>query len=162
PGYEVLGEVGKGGMGVVYKARQLSLDRVVALKVMRASQAGDPQALERMRREAQATARLAHPNIVTIHDAGQQGDLVYFAVVLTEGSALPRLVERDGPLPAARACDYVRQAALGLQHAHERGMVHRDIKPSNLIVTPQGQVKVLDLGLARQPRQGGATQTQAG
>jgi hypothetical protein len=151
PGYEVLEEIGRGGMGVVYKARQQSLDRVVALKVLRARVAGDPQALERMRREARVTARLSHPHIVTIHDAGHHGELFFFAMEYVPGVDLHRLVERSGPLPVAEACDYVRQAALGLYHAHAHGLVHRVVKPSNLIVTPGGQVKVLDLGLARQP-----------
>ncbi len=170
PGYEVLEELGRGGMGVVYKARQVSLDRIVALKVMRVRPGDDPGSLERMDREAKVTARLAHPHIVTVFDAGRAGEWFYFAMEFVAGIDLHRLVEQSGPLPAAQACAYMRQAALGLEHAHEHGLVHRDIKPSNLIVTtPAGGaarslLKVLDLGLARQPDtvRPGAAVTQVG
>jgi hypothetical protein len=163
PGYELLEPVGRGGMGVVYRARQLSLDRVVALKVLHAAAAQDPAAVDRMRREARVMARLSHPHIVTVHDAGQAGEYFYFAMEFVDGIDLHRLVEHSGPLPGGLACELMRQAALGLQHAHEQGLVHRDIKPSNLIVTPAPppssqrqalvekgmRLKVLDLGLAR-------------
>ncbi|MFO0843101.1 MAG: serine/threonine-protein kinase [Gemmataceae bacterium] len=153
PGYEVLEPIGKGGMGVVYRARQVSLHRVVALKVFDPPPGADPSLLDRMRREAQVTARLSHPNIVTVHDAGLAGSSFYLAMEYVEGTDLHRLVEQQGPLPVATACEYARQAALGLQHAHEKGLVHRDIKPSNLIVAGAGDgagvLKVLDLGLAR-------------
>jgi WD40 repeat protein len=135
PGYEVLEEIGRGGMGIVYKARQVSLDRLVALKVLGSQLGRDPAALDRIRREAQVMARLSHPHIVAVHDAGQAGDLFYFAMEYVPGTDLHRLVEEVGPLPIWQACEYMRQAALGLQHAHEQGLVHRDIKPSNLIVS---------------------------
>lgn len=153
PGYEVLELIGKGGMGMVYKGRQVSLHRIVALKVFDPPPGSDPSMLDRMRREAQITARLSHPNIVTVYDAGLAGSSFYLAMEYVEGTDLHRLVEQQGPLPVATAHDYARQAALGLQHAHEKGLVHRDIKPSNLIVTRAddgpGVLKILDLGLAR-------------
>jgi serine/threonine protein kinase len=135
PGYEIFEEIGRGGMGVVYRARQLSLDRDVALKVLRVRPGRDAAALERTRREAHLTARLSHPNVVTVFDAGMSGEWFYIAMEYVAGIDLHRLVEQFGPLPPARATAYLRQAALGLQYAHEQGLVHRDIKPSNLIVT---------------------------
>ena len=158
PGYATLEVIGRGGMGVVYKARQVSLDRDVALKVLPVPPGIDPVALERMHREAQITAKLSHPNIVTVFDAGVIPGWFYLAMEYVAGIDLHHLVEKRGPLPVAWACDYVRQAALGLQHAQAVGLVHRDIKPSNLIVSPvpdspdggaPGVVKILDLGLAR-------------
>jgi serine/threonine protein kinase len=150
PGYEILGKLGEGGMGTVYEARHLELDRLVALKVVHRGLVAEHAQLARFRREARAAARLSHPNIVTLYDAGQAGGVPYLTMEYVEGVTLAQLVHRRGPLPVAEACDYVRQAALGLQHGHERGLVHRDIKPSNLIVMPaSGQLKVLDFGLAR-------------
>jgi WD40 repeat protein len=154
PGYEVLEEIGRGGMGVVYKARQISLGRIVALKILRVRPDDDPATLRRMRREAETLARMSHPHIVTVHDAGVTNDWFYFVMEYVPGIDLHRLVDREGPLPPAVARDYLWQAALGLQHAHEHGLVHRDIKPSNLIVTQQpgrSVLKILDLGLARAP-----------
>jgi WD40 repeat protein len=157
PGYALLEVIGQGGMGVVYKACQVSLDRDVALKVLPVPAGIDPVALERMHREAQITAKMSHPNIVTVFDAGTLPGWFYLAMEYVAGIDLHRLVEKRGPLPIAWACDYVRQTALGLQYAQAMGLVHRDIKPSNLIVSPvpgeagsaPGTVKILDLGLAR-------------
>ena len=147
PGHEILEEIGRGGMGVVYKARQVSLDRMVALKILKTkSLSGAPptnaqgQALLRMRREAQMMARLSHPHIVTVYDAGTAGNTFYLAMELVCGTDLHRLVEKSGPLSIPLACLFLYQAALGLQHAYEQGTVHRDIKPSNLIVTIPEQV----------------------
>jgi hypothetical protein len=167
PGYELLEEIGRGGMGVVYKARQLSLGRTVALKLLRLRPGDDSAGLKRIRREAETLARLSHPHIVTVFDAGIAGEWFYFAMEYVPGIDLHRLVERNGPLAVERARDYLRQAALGLQHAHEHGLVHRDIKPSNLIVTEQPgrpRLKILDLGLARAAERPGEVQpvTQVG
>jgi WD40 repeat protein/tRNA A-37 threonylcarbamoyl transferase component Bud32 len=164
-GYEVLGELGHGGMGIVYKARHVQRDRIVALKVFRKERLAHPEALRRFRREAQAAARLSHPNIVVVHEADQDGDTHFLAMEYVPGITLQNLVENNGPLPIALACDFVRQAALGLQHAVEQSLVHRDIKPANLMVVdqsgttpPSGQrvtlpprplVKILDMGVAR-------------
>jgi serine/threonine protein kinase len=171
PGYELLEVVGRGGMGIVYKARQLASGRLVALKVIRKDRLTHPEAVRRFRREAQAAARLSHPNIVLVHDSDQAGDVHYLAMEYVDGITLQVLVEQLGPLPVAQACDYVRQIAQGLQHACEQALVHRDIKPANLMVvcpTPpagearrggptlpgplafdKAQVKLLDMGVAR-------------
>jgi len=140
PGYALLEVIGRGGMGVVYKARQKSLERVVALKVI-PTQPAEPGGIERMRREAQVTARMSHPHIVTVYDAGQVGEYFYLAMEYVAGTDLHRLVDQKGPLPVPVACEYLRQAALGLQHAHEQGLVHRDIKPSNLIVRERSYMR---------------------
>ena len=153
--YVLLERLGEGGMGSVFKARNTRLGKIDAIKVIRKEKLADESAAIRFHREIQATARLSHPNIVSAHDAGQVGDSHFFAMEFVEGTDLSRLVKRNGPLPVATACEYIRQAACGLMHAHEKGLVHRDIKPSNLMVThPAGNptvglVKILDLGLAR-------------
>lgn len=152
--YVLLARLGKGGMGEVFRARQQRLDREVALKVIRSDEFKQPAAVKRFQLEGRAAAQLKHPNVVTIYDAHEAGDAFYISMEYVEGTDLSRLVKRDGPLPVATACEYARQTALGLQHAHENGLVHRDIKPSNLIVTPaaredRGTVKILDFGLAR-------------
>jgi WD40 repeat protein len=163
-GFEILEEVGRGGMGVVFKARQLDRDRIVALKIILKERLDHPDAVARFRREAQAAARLAHPNIVSVFESDQDGDLHYLAMEYVPGVTLQRLVEKNGPLPVAQACDFVRQTALGLQHAVEQSLVHRDIKPANIMaVVPPGKplparplIKVLDMGVARlyRPRLG--------
>jgi WD40 repeat protein len=136
-------------MGVVYQARQTVMDRPVVIKVINQSLIDNPDALERFRRETRAAARLAHPNIVTAYDAEQAGGLHMLVMEFVPGRSLAEVLHQKGPLPVAQACDYARQAALGLQHAFEHGMVHRDVKPQNLMLTPQGQVKILDFGLAK-------------
>src|SRR5262249_54581148 len=150
-------ELGRGGMGVVYKARRLDGGRVVALKVILKERLGSPEVVNRFRREALAAARLSHPNIVRVYESDQEGDTHFLAMEYVPGVTLQRLVEQSGPLPAARACDFVRQAALGLGHAAEQGLVHRDIKPANLMLAvppgaplpPRPLVKILDMGVAR-------------
>jgi serine/threonine protein kinase len=149
PRYIVLDLLGIGGMGAVYKARHRMMDRVVALKVMRKRFVANPKAVERFCREVRAAARLTHPNIVTAYDAEQAGDTHLLVMELIEGVSLDRVIAEHGPLTVDKAIDYIRQGALGLQHAYERGMVHRDIKPQNLMLTPDGQIKILDFGLAR-------------
>ncbi|HEY7310810.1 MAG TPA: protein kinase [Gemmataceae bacterium] len=148
PRYRVLEVIGAGGMGVVYKAVHRLMDRVVALKVLHRRFTEHSDFVERFRREVQAVARLSHPHIAVAHDAEQVGELHFFVMEHVSGMSLDRLVARRGPLPIAEACAYVRQAALGLQHAFEHGLVHRDVKPANLMRTPEGQIKVLDFGLA--------------
>jgi WD40 repeat protein/serine/threonine protein kinase len=136
--YVVLEMLGEGGMGQVLKVRHRGLDRIQVLKLIRPALLGSPQALARFQREARAAARLAHVNIVTVHDAGvlEGTGAPFLALEYIEGTDLHQTVVQAGPLSAARACEYVRQAALGLQHAHERGLIHRDIKPSNLLLAP--------------------------
>jgi hypothetical protein len=149
PRYRILELLGAGGMGAVYKAEHRRMERFVALKVMSPDLMDRPEMVERFHREVKAAALLTHPNIVTAYDADQAGDGHFLIMEFVEGISLAQKVQREGPLPVARACAYVRQAALGLQHAFERGMVHRDVKPHNLMLTPAEQVKILDFGLAR-------------
>jgi serine/threonine protein kinase len=174
--YVLLDMLGEGGMGKVYKARHQLMGRVVALKVIRQERLTNQEAVRRFQREIQAAAQLSHPNVVLAYDADQIGDIHFFAMEYVDGIDLGRLVKDKGPLPIREACDYIRQAAHGLQHAHERGLIHRDIKPTNLLLTMSreetvraalsgviatstasrsgsepipGVVKILDLGLAR-------------
>jgi hypothetical protein len=149
PRYHILRELGRGGMGVVYQARQTMMDRPVAIKVISKALLDNPGALERFHREVKAAAKLSHPNIVTAYDAERAGDLHMLVMEFVPGQSLAELLQKKGPLPVAQACHFVRQAALGLQHAADQGMVHRDIKPQNLMLTPKGQVKILDFGLAK-------------
>jgi hypothetical protein len=146
--YEVLGALGKGGMGAVYKARHVELGKVVALKVLPAERVCEAN-VARFRHEVRAMGKLEHPNIVAAYDAGEHRGVRYLVMALVDGVDLGELVERRGPLPIADACELARQAATGLQHAFERGLVHRDVKPQNLMLASDGTVKVLDLGLAR-------------
>ncbi len=149
PRYRVIRPLGRGGMGEVYLAVHRHLGRRVALKVIRPGLLGDAAAAARFRREMRAVARLHHPNIVAAHDAEDAGGLHFLVMEYVEGQSLFDTLQRHGPLGVAEACDCVRQAALGLQHAFEHGMTHRDVKPHNVMRTPAGQVKVLDFGLAR-------------
>ena len=149
PRYCVLELLGSGGMGTVYKARHRLMDRLVALKILKPQLVNRPAAMKRFCREMQAAARLVHPNIVHAYDAEQVGATHFLVLEYVPGVNLAELLREGGRLPVERACDYGRQAALGLQHAFENGMVHRDIKPHNLMLTPEGRVKILDFGLAR-------------
>lgn len=146
--YEIVELIGVGGMGNVYRARHRMMDRDVAIKVINRRMVGNPRAVERFHREVKSAARLAHANIVTAFDAEQAGDVHFLAMEYVNGTNLASVVESRGPLPVSEACDYICQAAAGLQHAHDDGMVHRDIKPHNLMLTPDGTVKILDFGLA--------------
>ena len=148
PRYQILSLIGKGGMGDVYKARHRKMERTVALKVINRGLVQKAEAVDRFHREVKAAAQLSHRNIVTSHDADQAGDFHFMVMEYVDGVDLSQTVKDRGALPVAEACDYIRQAAIGLQHAHERGMVHRDIKPHNLMVTADGIVKILDFGLA--------------
>lgn len=148
PRYEILGLIGKGGMGDVYKATHRKMERTVALKVINRGLVRKTEVVDRFHREVKAAAQLSHPNIVTAFDADQADDFHFMVMEYVDGVDLSQTVKDRGALPVAEACDYIRQAAIGLQHAHERGMVHRDIKPHNLMVTTDGTVKILDFGLA--------------
>ncbi len=150
--YKILDQLGQGGMGRVYQALHQTMNRVVALKVLTPSVTRTKRAQEFFLREVQAAAQLRHPNIITAYDAGQIDGRHYLAMEYIDGPNLEELVRMQGPLPVGLACELIRQAAAGLQHAYELGMLHRDIKPANLLVTAQQalpQVKILDFGLAR-------------
>ncbi|HUQ71100.1 MAG TPA: protein kinase, partial [Planctomycetaceae bacterium] len=148
PRYRIVEMIGQGGMGVVYRAEHRLMNRFVAIKLINAQLVQHPQAVERFRREVQAAAKLSHANIVTAHDAEQAGNAHFLVMEFVEGTDLASVVRQRGPMSVTTACDCIRQAAAGLQHAHERGMVHRDIKPHNLMISPDGQVRILDFGLA--------------
>src|SRR5262245_16845668 len=148
--YKVLEQLGSGGMGSVYLCEHILMRRRVAVKVLPATKADDPAALDRFYREARAVAALDHPNIVRAYDIDQAEKLHFLVMEYVDGSSLQEIIKRTGPMDVTRACHYIRQAALGLQHAHEAaGLVHRDIKPGNILVDRNGIVKVLDMGLAR-------------
>ena len=174
--YVIQERLGEGGTGQVYKALHQRMRRVVALKVIRRELLADAEVVARFYREIQVASQVAHPNVVHAYDAGPIGDRHFLAMEYVKGIDLARLIKKNGPVPVAQACDYIRQAALGLQHIHENGLVHRDVKPSNLLVmgddwqlagkeppatmrgtatqpalasTRWGIIKILDLGLAR-------------
>ena len=146
--YEIVAQLGQGGMGIVFRARDTKLERDVAVKVLPKNLAEDPDALGRFEREAKAVAALSHPNILAIHDFGRDEGTVYAAMELLEGETLRQRLQ-DGALPARKAVEIALEIASGLAAAHDKGIVHRDLKPENVFILGSGQVKVLDFGLAR-------------
>ncbi len=146
--FQIIEELGAGGMGAVYKARQVDLDRIVALKVLHGAAFASSSLVERFLREARAAARLDHPGIVRVFEVGEEAGIRFFAMELVEGENLLSRVRREAP-PLQERVRWVRDAALALSYAHEQGLVHRDIKPANLLVDARGVVKVADFGLAR-------------
>ncbi len=147
--FELVEYVGGGGMGRVFRAIDTRLGRTVALKVLPPEQALDPDALQRFHNEAQSAARLDHDNIARAHYVGEDRGLHYIAFEFVEGVNVRRLVEQNGPLPLADVISFTLQVADALAHADARAVVHRDIKPSNVLITPEGRVKLIDMGLAR-------------
>ena len=149
--YVVKEQIGQGGMGAVYLAEHETLRRLVALKVLTQPKkdASAKLTIERFQREARAAAALDHPNIVRMHDVGRHADLHYLAMEYVEGQTLEQILTSGGPITPSRAVEYIAQAAAGLQHAFEKGFIHRDIKPSNLMLSKDGTIKILDMGLAR-------------
>jgi len=147
--YRLIDLLGRGGMGSVFLAEHVTMNRRVALKIISRQVSRDPASRERFLAEARAIASLDHPNIVQAYSIDNEANRYFIVMEYIEGVDLQRLVEDEGPLDCERAIDYIRQAAEGLAHAHQRNMVHCDIKPSNLLVNMQGVVKILDLGLAR-------------
>ena len=147
--YVLLGKIGAGGMGMVFKARHVRMDRIVALKVLPRNMMKRPEAVDRFHQEVKAAAQLFHPNIVTAFDAGEDSGVHFLVMEYVDGQPLSRLIKEHGPFNVDRTVNYILQAATGLQSAHDRGMVHRDIKPSNLMVDVDGVVKLLDMGTAR-------------
>ena len=159
--YELLAEIGRGGMGEVYRARDPKLDRLVAIKVLPAQLAENPDFLARFQREAKAIAALNHPNLVGIYDLGQDGPHRFAVMELLEGETLGACLAR-GPLPLRKAVELAIQMAQGMAAAHEKGIIHRDLKPDNLWITREGRLKILDFGLAKQTRSRGQdTDTEA-
>jgi serine/threonine protein kinase len=145
--YELVGELGRGAMGVVYKARDPLIGRLVALKTVMPGLLSDADLLKRFYREAQSAGRLQHPNIVIIHDLGEENGLPYIAMELVEGDSLQQIIARRLPLPLATKLTIMVQICRGLGYAHQNGVVHRDIKPANILVKPDGTVKVVDFGI---------------
>jgi serine/threonine-protein kinase len=150
PGYELLQKLGQGAMGTVYKARQLSMNRLVAVKVLPPRVASDPEYLERLTREAHLAAKLSHNNIVQAIDVGSAGKIHYFIMEYVEGRTMRQDIEAGKVFPEREAVEIVLQIAQALSHAHRRGLIHRDIKPANVLLTPEGIAKLADLGMARE------------
>ena len=149
PGYELVKRIGQGGMGEVFQARQLNLDRTVAIKVLHAGRATDKRSVKRFLREARATAKLNHPNIVRGLEVGQVDGFHFFVMEFIEGQTLQALLKEHGPLDEYEALEYLLASSRALAHAHKHGIVHRDIKPPNIMVDKNGQVKITDLGIMR-------------
>jgi serine/threonine protein kinase len=150
--YRVIERLGAGGAGTVYLAEHELMQRRVAVKVLPTELLEDPSIVARFRQEAQAAAVLDHPNVVHVYDLRQEGKLHYIVMEYVDGPNLQQILARKKALEVSVACEYIRQAALGLQHTHDAGMVHRDVKPANILVDSTATVKVLDLGLARVER----------
>ncbi len=146
--YVILDQLGHGGMARVYMARHLRMDRVVALKILPRNATKSPWAIKCFQREARAAAKLSHPNIVMAHDADEANGTHFLVMEFIDGQDLGSLVTQNGPLTVADAVNYLMQAAHGLEYAHGKGIIHRDIKPSNLLLDKQGNIKILDMGLA--------------
>ena len=147
--YVVQAMIGKGGMGMVFKAYHRRMDRTVALKVLPVTATNSPAKLKRFHREVKAAAKLSHQNIVMAHDAGEAGGVHYLVMEYVDGQDLHAIVKKNGPLAVAQVVDCIRQAGRGLEYAHGKEIIHRDIKPSNLLLDNDGTVKILDMGLAR-------------
>lgn len=159
--FEVLSTLGAGGMGSVYRARDLSLDRIVALKVL-PSEMTKPDLLERFKREARAQARLSHPNVVPIYFIGEDRGCHFFAMELVEGDSLDEIVSSREEFSWVDALEYMSQIVRGLRQAHERGLIHRDLKPANLLRSADGTIKIADFGLAKPIEEGAGELTKEG
>ena len=157
PGYEILAELGRGGMGVVYKAHQISLRRVVALKMILSGGHASGADLNRFRTEAESIARLQHPNIVQIHEIGEHAGLPYFSLEFCDGGSLEKKLAGT-PLPPNGAAALVEKLARAMQAAHDKGVIHRDLKPANILLSENGTPKITDFGLAKKLDEAGRTQ----
>ena len=147
--YRLVAQQGSGGMAVIYKAIDLSLGRTVAVKILRPSLTDDPAFLARFRNEARSVANLAHPNIVTVHDVGNDGPTHYIVMEFIEGQDLKRMIRQEGALGVERALNLAVQICGGIGFAHRAGLVHADVKPQNILVTRDDLVKVTDFGIAQ-------------
>ena len=161
PALEILEPLGRGGMGVVYKARQKSLDRIVALKILAPGEGDRAAFADRFGREARTMARLDHPNIVRVFDFGDTDGLCYLVMEYVEGVNLREAMNREALAPR-EALAIVPQVCDALQYAHDRGVVHRDVKPENILLSPDGRVKIADFGLAKLLGKGGEDRTLTG
>lgn len=158
PGYHILHKLGQGGMGTVYKARQVSMDRIVALKILPKKLAKEDEFKQRFFREARAAGALSHGNIVSAIDASEAGGYCYLAMEFVDGECLADRLEREGALDEKEALDIVLHIAEGLSHAWEAGIIHRDVKPENVLISSEGVAKLCDLGIAKAPADAGLTQ----
>ncbi|MEN6349006.1 MAG: protein kinase [Syntrophomonas sp.] len=147
--YELLEKIGEGGMASLYKARCRTLDRIVAVKILKPEFLNDRSFVEKFNTEALAAGQLSHPNIVNIYDVGQQDDIYYIVMEYVEGKTLKEIIDEEAPLPVEKAVDIAIMICDGIQHAHSKGIIHRDIKPHNILVTREGMVKVADFGIAQ-------------
>jgi len=161
-GCQVIARIGRGGMGTVYQARQISLDRPVALKVLSEKYTRDQAFIDMFIREARAAGLLSHPHIVQVYDVGREGEVHYFTMELMDGGSAEKRIDENGSLPLHESLDIARQAALGLDYAETQGIVHRDIKPGNLMMTRGGIVKIGDLGIARKADSSGVVSQKEG
>ena len=158
--YEILERIGTGGMAVVYKAKCHRLNRLVAIKILKSDLAQNEEFRRRFNAESQAVAQLSHPNIVSVYDVSRGGDTEYIVMELIDGITLKQYMEKRGQLNWRESLHFITQIMRGLSHAHSRGIIHRDIKPDNLMVSKEGQFKLGDFGIAREPISG--TMTVAG
>lgn len=157
--YEILEQLGGGGMAIIYKGRDTFLNRLVTIKILRPEFTCDEEFVKRFRREAQAIASLSHPNIVSIYDVGREDEIHYLVMEYVEGDNLKNLIRAEGTLPPERAVEIARQVSEALQHAHENNIVHRDVKPQNILITKGGRAKLTDFGIAREASAATLTQT---
>jgi len=162
PGYQILSKIGQGAMAVVFKAKQLSLDRIVAIKVLPKRLSENPEFVDRFYREGRAAAKLNHANIVGAYDVGESGGYHYFVMEYIDGQTVYDLLSNGRRLEEQRALKYAAQCAHALKHAHAQGLIHRDVKPKNIMITKQGEVKLADMGLAREVSDYEAAAAEAG
>ena len=162
PGYQLLEKLGEGAMARVFKARQISLDRIVAIKVLPQRYMSDAQFIDRFYAEGRAAAKLNHPNIVQAFDVGQAGDFHYFVMEYVEGDTVYDRLQQSGRYEETEALKIITQIAEALNHAHEKGFIHRDVKPKNIMITTEGVAKLADMGLARQATDTEAAEAESG
>jgi len=163
--FEVVRKLGEGGYGAVYEAKDVALERRIALKVMLPSRAASKEYVGKFFREARTAAQLVHPNVVAVHNVGldRENNIYFLAMEYVEGRTLHDVLQERGPLPVEEAIDYMIQSCRGLAAAHERNIIHRDIKPGNLMIKPGGTIKIADFGLAKvYEGEGGAASTVIG
>jgi len=160
-GYELLDELGRGGMGVVYRARDPRLGREVAIKLLPAARCSET-ARERFRREGETMARLEHPHIVKVHDSGEEAGQLYLVMDLIQGQSLHDRLEQSGPLSVERAAELTRKLSLAVAAAHRVNVIHRDLKPANVLIDTAGEPRLLDFGLAKALDSTGAELSKSG